>query len=190
MNTPPEQGKTLKLKKIPVKILEATHLDIDEMYRELSSFSILHPRKFHFMSIEKVFVAKTEGKIVGFVTILPEGYGKYEINGLYTRLGFDRRGIGSKLFGTANSYLFGVGARHVTLTPASGRRLVGPDMIEEWAGEFYRKTNYSYNTRDYPSPKFEWFPTPNRRKRKPKQKVSRGLAPQNLMNPLKLRRRR
>jgi GNAT superfamily N-acetyltransferase len=166
--------------KIPIKVSEASKDDISLMYRELPSFSMPHPRKFHFMSIETVFVAKHQGQIVGFISILPNGGGQYEISGLYTRLGFDRKGIGSKLLGTANSYFISVGAKHVVLTPATGRRLIGNKLIKEWADGFYFGTNYSYNKHGYGVPKFEWYPTRNPRVRKPKIK-QKTIQPQNLL---------
>jgi len=177
--------------KIPIKIVEATQMDRDEIFRELSAFSMPHPRKFHLMSIETVFVAKHKGKIVGFISILPDGNAMYEISGLYTRLGFDRKGIGSKLLGIANSYFIGVGAKKVVLSPGKGRRLVGDKIEEVWAEEFYKRTNYEFNKRGYGVPKFEWFPKPNPRKRKPKTRTQKfAISPQNIMNPqARLRRR-
>jgi len=177
-------------RKSPLKITEANPADIETMYNELSAFSMPHPRKFHFMSIETIFVAKSQGKIVGFITILPEGKGKYEISSLYTRLGFDRKGIGSKLMGKANSYLINVKANHVLLSSSKGKRLINGQIKEVFAEGFYRKTNYSQVRDGAGIPKFEWNPIRNPRARKPKLKPRVGLAPQNLLNPLKLRRRR
>jgi GNAT superfamily N-acetyltransferase len=132
------------------------------------------------MSVETVFVAKHQGQIVGFLSIFPNGGGQYEISGLYTRLGFDRKGIGSKLLGTANSYFISVGAKHVVLSPGKGRRLVENKIKEEWAEGFYHGTNYSYNKHGYAVPKFEWYPTRSPRVRKPKIKPP-TIQPQNLL---------
>ena len=168
--------------KLQFKISEATKEDRDLIHLEKESFNMPYPRKFHLLSIETTFVAKSQGKIVGFISILPEGNGVYEISGLYNRLGFDRKGIGSKLIGQANAHLLSVKAKMVHLSAATGRYIKNGEIVKDSAGLFYKKTNYERDVGRI-GEQFIWFPKANSRVRKKTVKPKMGLAPQNLMNP-------
>ena len=175
-----------------VKVSEAKPEDIHSIKSEITQFNMPHPKDYFFLKSDIVFVAKNNQKIVGFLVLLPEMNGSYELESLFLRLGHDRKGIGSKLVGKANSFLIQNKARMVHVAAGNGRYLEKGKIVKNRADGFYRRINYE---RDRASPnRFVWFPKPNKRIRNPKvrnQKV--GLAPQNLLNPdgmLKRRARR
>jgi len=166
--------------KFKFNITQAKPEDLIKILHEIEHFSMKSPKDYFFKPTDIVFIAKNKGKIFGFVTIFPEGHGRYEIASLFTRLGYDRKGMGMKLLGIANSYLIGVQAKHVTINLATGRRLVGKKIVLESAERFYNRTNYSPTER-MGIPKYEWFPKPNPRVRKPKAKPAITLPKVHLL---------
>jgi GNAT superfamily N-acetyltransferase len=123
------------------------------------------------------FVAKHAGKVVGFVEIKTAPGKVPQILRLATHEDYRLRRVGRKLLGTANAYLLNKNYKFSEL------------MAREGTERYYaRKTNYNHR-HGQSNTYFAPLKKSPRVRVKPKQKPL-PLSPQNLMNPLKIRRRR
>ncbi len=165
-------------------IRKATLEDLKLIDSQKELFQIKHPKYLNLASKHNnttTFLAvDPKGQVNGFVTALIEEANVGRILCLYTRKGFERNGIASKLLGKANAFFI--------------RKKI--PFARVWSTEeamlFYKKhSNYRPQTGMLINPAaFEAKLKSNPRKRLKVRVKPKVLSPQNRMNPLKLRRRR
>jgi len=179
-------------------IRKATKTDVEAIQKDIHSFNMETPGRYkvHLTPNETTFIAFSKNTILGFITVEETASVKeLYIAGLFTRLGYDRKGIGSKLLGKLNAYAVAKGIRRVVLHPHWGYIIKAGKRTKSDSEGFYKKTNYkrSDSERGF-TLKYVWDVKGKQgiRVRTPKQKPPAGLAPQNLFRKdamLKRRRR-
>lgn len=179
--------------KISIGIRKAQFNDLVNLEVEVKNFNMPHSDTYKilaFAKLETTFIAFEGQKIVGFVSIRRNAKRhEAEIVALYNRLGYERRGIGSKLLGKATAFAIAKKAKLVALTPGSGNHLVKGRVVQVQSRDFYARTPFEPK-----SPLDEEYRWKVKRKvgvRRPIKRPSFGLAPQNVLNPKRrLTRRR
>ena len=183
-----------KSSSISIGIRKATKIDLYSIQRERTSFNMPHAETFvtqRETRKQTTFIAFNKKTIVGFITLVHEANNTLTISDFYNRIGFDRKGIGSKLLGKANAYAVKIGAKKVRLYPGSGYHLVNGKKEFSTPHKFYEdKTNYKFQKKkkniggvEVNLENFIWEVKRKQTTRKlvPKRKPRIGLAPQNLM---------
>ncbi len=189
--------------KLRFQIRKATKKDLNTIQKQRTLFNMPHSETFVIQRENKPqvgFVAISGKKIIGFITIQIEPNNNLVITNLYNRIGFERKGIGSKLIGKVNEYAIRIGAKKIRLYPGSGYHLVNGKKEFSTPNDFYEnKTNYKFekkkksiNGLEVTIENFIWKVKRKQVLRKAKAKISqqKGLAPQNLMRKDNLIRRR
>ena len=177
---------------------KATKADVRAIQKDIHSFNMESPGRYKVQLTpnETTFIAFSRNTILGFITVEETSSVKeLYIAGLFIRLGYDRKGIGSKLLGKINAYAVAKGIRRIVLHPHYGYSLAGGKKIKSDSEGFYRKTNYSKSDRTLgATQKYVWEVKGKQGIRviTPIQKPPTVIAPQNILRKdamLKRRRR-
>ncbi len=136
------------------------------------------------------FVAYSGKEIVGYITIHPPDKltpKLASLEALYLKIGFEKKGIGSKLLGKGSAFSISRGAKEIECSLGKGYHLVNGKLREAFPDKFYEKTPF----REFPvdSGEIIWKPKETKGKRRHRIRPKLGLAPQNIMDPSRIARR-
>ena len=185
-----------KVSGLGIGIRKATPADLNRIQIDIESFNMPLPELYKVQPFknETTFIAFSGKTIMGFITVQENSLKQIHVEGFYHRLGYDRRGIGSKLLGKVEAYAVAKGLTKITLTPSSGYAIKDGRKVRIYADKFYAKTNLiKSRTAGQLISGYVWEVKGKQwiRPRTPKQTLSIGLAPQNLLRQdARLKRRR
>lgn len=132
-------------KKFSFGLRKASDSDLKLIEEQKNKFNIQFPNRFSILESKNTtttFVAfNNKRQIVGFVNLLIDGRKEGMVVSLYTRVGYERLGIGQKLLGKANGFFI--------RNKVTKARLWSSTM----AREFYKNhTNYKVSSQLDPNP--------------------------------------
>jgi len=168
--------ETKEEKRYPVKVVPAGVFDLALLHTDFRKFHIPFDEGIFSSKFGKVYVAidkKNPMLILGYLTVAFAG-NKAKIMRMSTRINYEKGQVGRQLYWKARSHMRRIGIKRIEV----------PNPIND-AQEFYLKKLRMNKERGVIG---EDIKAPNSTKRK--IAPPKGLAPQNLMNPLKIRRRK
>ncbi len=169
--------------KLAFGIRKATKADFAAIKRNIYSFNMPHPENYRAevdIPGEITFIAFSREKILGFITASEKVPGReLYVEGMYNLLGFDDKGVGSKLLGKLNAYAVAKGFLEITLSPNYGYELKEGKKVRKYPSKFFNKTNYKPRMMGYLIGYF-WRVGKKLGVRRPKQKPP-TMGPQNLL---------